>query len=81
MKKIKHLLVRPFFEYRNHYEMIPATVELLKNDGKSDVYDFLKSTNPATGEIYLNLIAKGAMDADLPWSFGYIFHIIRVAIT
>ncbi len=54
--------------------MIPATVELLKNDGKLDVYDFLKSTNPATGEMYLTLIAKGAMDADLPWTFGYIFH-------
>ncbi len=53
MKKIKYLLVRPFFEYRNHYEMIPAAVELLKNDGKLDVYNFKKSTNPATGEMYL----------------------------
>lgn len=77
MKKIKHLLVKPFFEYRNHFELIPSTVELLKNDGKKDIYDFLASENKVAGENYIVLMAKGAMDADLPWSFGYVFHMFH----
>ena len=74
MKKSNYLFIKPFFEYRNHYELVPSTLELLKNDGKTDVYNLLKSKSPATGEMYMSIIAKGAMDADLPWSCGYILH-------
>jgi hypothetical protein len=75
MKKTNYFLIKPFFVYRNHYEMIPPTVELLKNDGIKDIYDFLNSTNPANGKKYLTLIAKGTKDADIPWSGAYILHL------
>ena len=54
--------------------MIPFAVELLKNDGIKDLCDFFKCKIPATGDEYLTLMAKGAMDADLPWTRGYILH-------
>ena len=74
MKETNYLNIKPFFEYRNHYEMIPSTVELLKNDRIMDIYDFLLSTNAADGKKFVSLIAKGSMDADLPWSCAYILH-------
>ncbi|MFO8060192.1 MAG: zinc dependent phospholipase C family protein [Bacillota bacterium] len=67
-------LIRPFFKYQDHYQMIRFTAELLRNDGVWDVHDFLLSTHPGTAEQYLALLAAGARDADLPWSRGYILH-------
>ncbi len=55
--------------------MVPDTVELLKNDGKEELYHFLNSTPRAGAEKYCHFIARGARDADIPWSRGYILQL------
>jgi len=62
------------FKYRNHYEMVPASALILKNDGMDDVYEFLNSRDFYSGQKYLTLAARGAEEADLPWTCGYVLH-------
>ncbi len=70
----KRRFIKPFFKYYDHYAMTPSIVELLNNDGNENIYNLLKSRDSAAGKSYLGLLARGARDADLPWSRGYILH-------
>ncbi len=72
MMSIHHRPPRGLFKYRNHYEMIPVTVRLLLNDGITEVYELF--TRAGKGREYLTALSRGARDADLPWSCGYILH-------
>jgi len=77
MNEMKKFSMRRLFKYRNHYDMIPVTVRILRNDGVGSVYDFLKRRNSRTKEKYTTLLARGARDADLPWSAGYVLHLFH----
>ncbi|PKM79066.1 MAG: hypothetical protein CVU88_07710 [Firmicutes bacterium HGW-Firmicutes-13] len=54
--------------------MIPNIARILKNDGKESIYSFLNSTDNNCRKSYLEILAKGNRDADLPFSGGYICH-------
>ena len=66
--------IRPLFKYYDHYAMIPTTARILENDEKGDIYNLLEDGHSPDGVSYLELLARGARDADLPWSCGYVLH-------
>ncbi len=72
--KAKILLVKPFFEYKNHIEFVYLSALILKNDNKNNIYSLLHETDTKTGMTLLALLAKGAKDADIPFSGGYVCH-------
>lgn len=72
--KAKNLLIQPFFVYKNHIEFAYLSALILKNDDKNSVYSLLFETDMKTGMTLLALLAKGAKDADIPFSGGYVCH-------
>ena len=58
-------------------DLVSLTAEILKNDGKGDVYRLLVQTDQVTGKTGLELLAEGTKDADLPFSGGYILHFMH----
>lgn len=69
---IRHGPPRGLFKYRNHYELIPFSVDLLQNDGIVEIHEIF--TRGHRGQKYLTALSRGARDADLPWSCGYIVY-------
>ncbi|NLM51604.1 MAG: hypothetical protein GX197_02115 [Firmicutes bacterium] len=70
-------MYKPLFEISKHMDLVSLTAEILKNDGKGDVYRLLVQTDQVTGKTGLELLAEGTKDADLPFSGGYILHFMH----
>jgi phospholipase C len=69
--------VKPFFEIRNHMELVSLTCEILRNDGKADIFLFLNSTDEGTEKTFMTLLEEGTKNADIPFSGGYICHMLH----
>ncbi|NLY39679.1 MAG: hypothetical protein GX044_10350 [Firmicutes bacterium] len=64
-------LIKPLFKIESHMDLVPQTAVILKNDGKEELYARLQQRG-RTGKTGLELLAKGAADADKPFSGGFI---------
>lgn len=53
-------------------ELVPATAEILKNDGKTEMFKLLNTPDLETGKTGIELLSEGAKDADIPFSGGFI---------
>ncbi|GAW93564.1 hypothetical protein [Calderihabitans maritimus] len=61
------------WKYRYHADVVRWAVETLGNDGRES-YDFYREKNETTGMNYTEILQKGTIDADLPGSWGYVYH-------